>query len=62
MQLNLLLCAPFGEYELELETDSFSDDTFVFQGRTSWSILNGYDEVRGALRAFLIVLGALKKA
>lgn len=44
-QLNLLMCAPFGEYELELDTESYSDAASSTQGRTSWEILNGVDEV-----------------
>lgn len=43
--LTLLICAPFGEYELELGTNSFSDGTSGTQQHTSWEILNGLDEV-----------------
>lgn len=44
-QLNLLVCAPFGEYELELDTESYSDGTSGTHGRTSWEIFNGVEEV-----------------
>lgn len=43
--LILSICAPFGDYELELQTESYSDAAFGMQGRTSWEILNGADEV-----------------
>lgn len=43
--LTLSICAPFGEYELELETDSYSSPTSDMKARTSWEILNGSDEV-----------------
>lgn len=45
-QLNLWVCAPFGDYELEIETDSFSEGTTASEGRTSWEILRG-DGVSG---------------
>lgn len=41
VQLNLWICAPFGEYELEIDTSSYGDK----QGRTSWEILSGDEEV-----------------
>lgn len=40
-QLNLWVCAPFGDYELEIETDSFSEGTTASAGRTSWEIVRG---------------------
>lgn len=44
--LTLSMCAPFGEYELELQTDSYSSSASGMQEHTSWKILNGSDEVR----------------
>ena len=45
VQLNLFLCCPFGDYELELVVESFSDEGSELQQRTSWEIENGPDEV-----------------
>lgn len=45
MQLNLFLCCPFGNYELELVVESFSDEGSELEQRTSWEIENGPDEV-----------------
>lgn len=47
-QLTLSICAPFGEYELELETNSYSEASSV-QGRTSWEVLDGADEVSSSI-------------
>lgn len=44
-QLNLWVCAPFGEYELELESDSYSEGKDAGGRHTAWQILNGDDEV-----------------
>lgn len=41
-QLSLWICVPFGMYELEINTFSYSDDE---HGRTSWEILDGDSEV-----------------
>lgn len=45
VQLNLFVCCPFGEYELDLVVESTSSGT-IRQQRTSWEIENGPDEVR----------------
>lgn len=45
VQLNLLLCAPYGDYELVLYTESYSDAGSTLQQRTSWEVLDGHDEV-----------------
>ena len=44
VQLNLFVCCPYGEYELDLVVESFSGGT-IRQQRTSWEIENGPDEV-----------------
>lgn len=50
VQLDLWVCAPFGEYELEMVVMSFTDDDapIAFEKRSAWEIENGADEV-GAL-------------
>ena len=45
VQLNLFLCCPFGQYELDLVVESFSDEGSDLQQRTAWEIENGPDEV-----------------
>lgn len=45
VQLNLLACSPFGEYQIDLDVESFSDENSTLQQRTSWQIKNGPDEV-----------------
>lgn len=45
VQLNLYLCPPFGEYELDMEIDSYSDEGLTLQQRTSWLVKNGPDQV-----------------
>lgn len=45
MQLNLYVCSPFGEYELDMDIDSHSDEGSTLQQRTSWLIKNGPDQV-----------------
>ena len=45
VQLNLFVCCPFGEYELDLEVESYSDEGSTLQQRTAWEIENGEDEV-----------------
>ena len=45
VQLNLFVCSPFGEYELDLDVESESDADSTLEGRTSWEIENGPDEV-----------------
>ena len=45
VQLNLFVCCPFGEYELELDVESYGSGS-IRQQRTSWEIENGADEVR----------------
>lgn len=44
VQLNLFLCCPFGDYELDLIVESFSDEGSDLEQRTSWEIENGPDE------------------
>lgn len=46
VQLNLLVCAPYGEYELELSIDSYSKSGSGLERRTSWEVLTGPDGVR----------------
>lgn len=45
VQLNLLVCSPFGEYEVDLDIQSFSDEGSTLEQRTSWQVKNGPDEV-----------------
>lgn len=45
VQLNLFVCAPFGEYEIELDVKSFTGDRPGLQERTAWELENGEDEV-----------------
>lgn len=45
VQLNLYVCAPFGEYELVMDIDSYSGPSSTLQQRTSWLIKNGPDQV-----------------
>ena len=45
VQLNLFVCCPFGNYEIDLDVDSYSDEGSTLQQRTAWEIENGYDEV-----------------
>ena len=47
VQLNLYVCCPFGEYEIDLDVESYSDEGSTLQQRTAWEIENGPDEVRG---------------
>lgn len=46
VQLNLFLCCPFGDYEIDLVVESFSDEGSALQQRTAWEIENGPDEVK----------------
>lgn len=46
VQLNGFVCAPFGNYEIELDVTSYSDAGSTMQQRTAWEIENGPDEVR----------------
>ena len=45
VQLNLFLCCPFGDYEIDLIVESYSDEGSELQQRTAWEIENGSDEV-----------------
>ena len=45
LQLNLLVCAPFGAYELGMDIESFSYEGSTREQRTSWLIKNGLDQV-----------------
>lgn len=45
VQLNLFVCSPFGHYELDLDIESESDPGSTLEGRTSWEIQNGLDQV-----------------
>ena len=45
VQLSLYVCSPFGEYELDMDIDSYSDESSTLQQRTSWLIKNGHDQV-----------------
>eukprot|EP00904_Undaria_pinnatifida_P009040 jgi/Undpi1/5266/HiC_scaffold_2.g00547.m1 len=44
VQLSLFVCSPFGEYEIDLEILSFSDENSTLERRTSWLIKTGVDE------------------
>ena len=44
VQLNLFICSPFGEYELELDIKS-ENDAGTTNKRVSWEVENGPDEV-----------------
>eukprot|EP00904_Undaria_pinnatifida_P008999 jgi/Undpi1/5229/HiC_scaffold_2.g00511.m1 len=44
VQLNLYVCCPFGEYEIDLDVESYSDEGSTLQQRTAWEIENGPDE------------------
>lgn len=48
VQLNLHVCAPFGAYEIDLDVESYSDESVQnveYPPSTSWTIWNGVDEV-----------------
>lgn len=48
VQLNLYVCAPFGDYEIDLDVESYSDDSATIvesPASTSWIIRNGHDQV-----------------
>lgn len=45
VQLSLIVCSPFGEYEIDLDILSFSDENSTLERRTSWLIKTGVDEV-----------------
>ena len=45
VQLNLFVCCPFGDYEIDLDVESFSDEGSTLEQRTAWEIENGPDEV-----------------
>ncbi|CAM9274851.1 unnamed protein product [Laminaria digitata] len=44
VQLNLFVCCPFGDYEIDLDVESFSDEGSTREQRTAWEIENGPDE------------------
>lgn len=44
VQLNIFVCAPFGEYELTLDVQSYTDTNSGLAQRTSWELENGEDE------------------
>ena len=45
VQLNLHICCPFGEYELDMNIQSYSNRNSTLQQRTAWEVQNGPDEV-----------------
>lgn len=45
VQLNIFVCAPFGEYELTLDVQSYTRTNLGLAQRTSWELENGEDEV-----------------
>lgn len=59
VQLDLFVCAPFGDYELELVVQSSTDDDApeVYQRRSAWEIENGEDEVKVT---FILVCGSVR--
>lgn len=48
VKLNLLICCPFGEYELDLDIQSYDDESTTRTSRLSFEVENGADEVRPA--------------
>lgn len=40
------LCSPFGEYELELDVKSYSEEDSKLEKRVSWAITDGFSGVR----------------
>lgn len=47
VELELLVCCPFGQYELELDVKSYSDKNGKPEKRIAWRIENGNDGVGG---------------
>lgn len=45
VQLNIFVCAPFGDYEIELQVASYSKAGSMLQKRTAWEIEKGKEEV-----------------
>lgn len=46
VQLSIFVCAPFGEYELMLDVNSYTEDPDSrLQQRTAWTLENGDEEV-----------------
>lgn len=41
MQLNIFVCAPFGEYAIELKVESTTVNALEMQQRTAWEIEDG---------------------
>lgn len=50
VELELLVCCPYGQYELELDVTSYCDKDEK-QKRIAWRIENGYDGVSGVENA-----------
>ena len=46
VKLNLLICCPFGDYELDLDIQSYDDESTTRISRLSFEVENGADEVR----------------
>lgn len=45
IKFNLFVCSPFGEYELDLDVQSFDDEDSTERKRIAFEIENGADEV-----------------
>lgn len=48
VELNLYVCSPFGTYEIDLDVESYSDESVEmveYPASTSWTIRNGHDKV-----------------
>lgn len=46
MELELLVCSPFGQYELELDVESYNDKHGKPDKRVTWQIEDGHNGVR----------------
>ena len=51
---NLFVCCPFGDYEIDLDVESFSDEGSTREQRTAWEIENSSDEVLATLANVLL--------
>lgn len=58
--MELLVCCPFGQYELTLDVTSYSDTEGKPEKRVAWRIENGYDGVIVLERMLVDVIGLSK--
>lgn len=45
IKFNLFVCSPYGEYELDLDVESFDDEDTTRWTRIAYELENGADEV-----------------